>query len=55
MAPLEMNEGTTLGVGHNKLNNSFSVEDPAKRSLTFLTFFLSLYMLQPVANTVMLY
>jgi hypothetical protein len=35
MAPLEMNEGTTSGVGYNKLN-SFSVEDPAKRPLTFL-------------------
>jgi hypothetical protein len=34
MAPLEMNEGTPLGVGYNKLN-SFSVEDPAKRPLTF--------------------
>jgi hypothetical protein len=35
-----------LGVGHNKLNNSFSVEDPAKRPLTFnrypLTFYISL-------------
>jgi hypothetical protein len=40
MAPLEMNEGTTtvLGVGHNKLTNSCSAEDPAKRPLTFLTF-----------------
>jgi hypothetical protein len=34
MAPLEMNEGTPSGVGYNKLN-SFSVEDPAKRPLTF--------------------
>jgi hypothetical protein len=30
-----MNEGTPSGVGYNKLN-SFSVEDPAKRPLTFL-------------------
>jgi hypothetical protein len=39
MAPLEMNEGTTtvLGVGYNKLTNSCSAKDPAKRPLTFTT------------------
>jgi hypothetical protein len=37
MAPLGMNEGTTtvLEVGYNKLTNSCSAEDPAKR--TFLS------------------
>jgi hypothetical protein len=40
MAPLEMNEGTTtvLGVGKNKLINSCSAEEPAKRPLTFNLF-----------------
>jgi hypothetical protein len=34
-----MNEGTTSEVGYNKLN-SFSVEDPAQRPLTFNIFIL---------------